>query len=264
MVSIVIRNKNEAVALEKVLQILHSQYQNDFSEIIIVDNNSTDNSLQIAQNYGCKIVPIKDFTYGKATNLGIQNASSNYVLLLSAHAIPVGNSFFKDSLVVMQSNENIAGLRYINSLANYTRAIENNFVINNPIQYGLMTACAMINKVAWQRIKFDEEMVFSEDKDWSKRVVDAGFQLKDINQTFFYFAKPTPTGLINRYKNETIAHYQLNNQIGPSSGKIILSFLKKTMVTNVVTFFTTFQKDVTLLKTKFEIRNRLKSYAKNK
>ena len=159
MVSIVIRNKNEATALEKVLQILHSQYQNDFSEIIIVDNNSSDHSLQIAQNYNCKIVPITDFTYGKATNLGIQNASSNYVLLLSAHAIPVGNSFFKDSLAMLQSNENIAGLRYINSLANYTRAIENNFVINNPIQFGLMTACAMINK----------EMVFSEVKDWSNR-----------------------------------------------------------------------------------------------
>lgn len=264
MVSIVIRNKNEATALEKVLRILHSQYRDDFAEVVVVDNNSTDNSLQIAQNYGCKIVPINDFTYGKATNLGIQNASSNCILLLSAHAIPVGNSFFKDSIAIMQANANIAGLRYINSLDNYARAIENNFVINNPIQFGLMTACAMINKTVWEEVKFDEEMVFSEDKDWSKRVVEAGFLLKDINQTFFYFAKPTQKGLINRYKNETIAQYQLKNQIGPSIGKIILSFLKKIMVTNVVTFFATFKKDVTVLKTKFEIRNRLKSYAKNK
>lgn len=264
MVSIVIRNKNEATALQKVLRILHSQYRNDFAEIVIVDNNSTDNSLQIAQNYGCKIVSITNFSYGRATNLGIQNASANYVLLLSAHAIPVGNSFFKDSLAIMRANANVAGLRYINSLDNYTRAIENDFVINNPIQFGLMTACAMINKTVWQQVKFDEEMVFSEDKDWSKRVVDAGFQLNDINQTFFYFAKPTPKGLINRYKNETIAHYQLKNQIGPSKGKIVLSFFKKIMLTNVLTFFTTLKRDITMLKTKFEIRNRLQSYAKNK
>lgn len=264
MVSIVIRNKNEAKALQKVLHILHSQYANDFAEIIVVDNHSTDDSLAVAQQFGCKMITITDFTYGKATNLGIQNASYDYVLLLSAHAIPVGKTFFNDSVATLQANANLAGLRYINSLDNYTRAIQNDFVIQNPLQFGLMTACAMVNKKVWEQVKFDEALVFSEDKEWSKRVVEAGFELRDINQTFFYFAKPSPKGLINRYKNETLAQYQLNNQTGPSIGKIILSFLKKVLITNSSTFFKTYRNDVSLLKAKIQIRNRLKAHAKNK
>lgn len=79
MISIVIRNNNEAVALENILSILTKVYSDDYEEIIIVDNYSSDNSILIAQKYGCKIIKITDFSYGRATNLGIENSISNYV-----------------------------------------------------------------------------------------------------------------------------------------------------------------------------------------
>ena len=127
MFSIVIRNKNEASHLEKVLSILKRMYSSDFDDIIIVDNKSTDNSLAIAKKYNCRIVHIDQFSYGKAINLGIQAAKNNYILLLSAHAVPIGQSFFKNSLSLLNSKKNIAGLRYINSYANYDRSLNNDF-----------------------------------------------------------------------------------------------------------------------------------------
>ena len=93
MISIVIRNKNEGVALESTLNILRKLYIEDIDEIIVVDNNSTDKSIEIAKKFKCKIIMIENFTYGKAINLGIENTKNDLVLLLSSHAIPIGNSF---------------------------------------------------------------------------------------------------------------------------------------------------------------------------
>lgn len=136
MISIVIRNKNEAKALENILSIITKVYWNNYAEIIVVDNFSSDNSVEIAEKYNCKVTYIKDFSYGKATNLGIETAKSNYVLLLSSHAIPIGKSFLKNTVQALDSNDKIAGVRYINSIENYNRALKNNFIVNEPIKNG--------------------------------------------------------------------------------------------------------------------------------
>lgn len=146
MISVVIRNKNESSALENVLSILTKLYSEDINEIIIVDNNSVDDSILVSNKYNCKVITIDKFTYGSATNLGISSANSKYVLLLSAHAIPVGKSFFKNTIQELQKSNTIAGVRFINSIENYNRAILNDFKVKDPLKFGLMTGCAIVNK----------------------------------------------------------------------------------------------------------------------
>jgi len=257
MVSVVIRNRNEAVALENVLTILKKIYSDDIAEIIIVDNNSEDNSIEIAKKFNCKIVTINHFTYGSATNIGIQHANSKYVLLLSSHAIPIGNSFFINSIKALENSNSIAGIRYINSIENYSRAIKNNFIVEQPLQFGLMTGCAIVNKEVWEHYKFDEELVFSEDKEWSERVTKEGYKILDFNETFFYFIKRDQKSLLNRYKNETISEYTLHNKKFPSKIKIIASFLKKVIITNTKNYYKTICYDYLILKAKFEIQEKL-------
>ena len=75
MISIVIRNKNEAEYLERTLYIVTKLYTNDFDEVVLVDNYSTDNSVAIANSYNCKVVFIKDFTYGIACELNSKTSS---------------------------------------------------------------------------------------------------------------------------------------------------------------------------------------------
>ena len=258
MFSIVIRNKNESFYLNRVLNILNSIYSQYFDEIIIVDNNSTDDSLDIAKKYNCKVVNISNFSYGRAINLGISEAKNNYVLLLSAHTIPVGKSFFKNTLSVLKENDNIAGLRYVNSMDNYERALKDNYIVQEPLKYGLMAACCIVVKGAWKNYKFDEALEFSEDKEWSLKITNMGYKIYDLTETFFYFINRTSNSNINRFKNETLVYYKLNNIKPPSKLRIVASFFKKVIITNTVSYFKLFLTDIKKAKAKFEINNRLK------
>lgn len=258
MFSIVIRNKNEANALEKVLRILKRLYADDYSEIIVVDNNSTDNSREIAQSYGCKIVPIDRFSYGRAINYGIAAASNQYVLLLSAHAIPIGSGFFKHTQQALQQDANIAGVRFINSLDNYNRALDNDFKVTNPLSTGLMAACCIVNKKVWETLPFDEELVFAEDKKWSQDAIDKGHTILDLNETFFYFIKRDTQSGLNRYKNETLAYHQLHKVKPAGPVSVVVAFLRKILLVNTYAFFRSMRKDAAIMKIRLGVYKKLK------
>ena len=259
MISIVIRNKNEAEYLERTLYIVTKLYTNDFDEVVLVDNYSTDNSVAIANSYNCKVVLIKDFTYGKALNLGISHAKNELILLLSSHAVPIGSGFFKNAITVFATNKNCAGVRFINSIKNHERAIANNFEVLDPLNHGLMAACCMISKNVWEDHKFDENLTFSEDKEWSKRLVENGFKIMDSNETFFYDIDRSQASLLNRYKNETLSYYMLNNDKKfPNSGKLILSFLYKIGFVNTKNYLKKAAYDFKIVGINFKIKAILK------
>ena len=262
MFSIVIRNKNEAYYLNRVLSILTSVYKDDIDEIIIVDNESTDNSVEIANQYDCKVVNISNFSYGRAINLGINNTKNKYVLLLSAHAIPVGKSFFKNALEFLLTNTNVGGLRFINSVENYERALVNDYLIEEPLKHGLMAACCVVVKDAWEKYKFDEDLECSEDKEWSDTIEKYGYKIYDLNETFFYFIKRSRESLMSRYKNEMLVHYQLNELNPPNTFKILGSFFKKVFITNPLNYFSycfiDFKKAIALLQIKRTLKKRRK------
>lgn len=257
-ISVVIRNRNEGPSLEKVLCILNKIYASDLEEIIIVDNNSSDNSLEVARKYGCKIINILKFSYGRATNIGIEAASSEFVLLLSSHAIPVGKSFFRNTLIALENDENIAGVRYINSFANYERALKNDFLVKKPLEHGLMAACCIINRRIWEKEKFNEDLIAIEDKEWSKRVIERGYNILDLNETYFYFAKKGFKANLYRYKIESISTFQLQNKKFPTPTKSFLSLVKKIFVTNVSLYFQNCRRAFSGYKTNVEIYQSLK------
>ena len=260
-VSVVIRNRNEAFYLKKSLEILNAVYKDDIFEIIVVDNESTDDSLGIAKKQGCRIVKITDFTYGKAINLGINEAQSNFVLLLSAHAVPIGNSFFKNSTSEMERNPDVAGIRYVNSISNYERALKNDFKVEDPLRFGLMAGCCLINKKIWETIKFDESLSFSEDKEWSLRAINAGYDILDFNEGFFYFINRDKNSLVSRFRNETLAEYRLHKKEFPSKFKIFLSFLIDAFFQNGINSLKEIKFQWSKFKAKIEISEKLKKSA---
>jgi glycosyltransferase involved in cell wall biosynthesis len=91
-VSVVIRALNEAQFLSQCLKKIQSQQINLPVEVILVDSGSSDETVSIAKSFGCKVVHIAqaDFSFGRALNLGVEQADYTIVVAISAHCIPVG------------------------------------------------------------------------------------------------------------------------------------------------------------------------------
>ena len=75
LVSIIIRTYNEAEYIETLLKAIRSQTITN-TEIILVDSESTDNTVALAAKYCDQIVRIKktEFTFGYSLNKGIEIA----------------------------------------------------------------------------------------------------------------------------------------------------------------------------------------------
>ncbi|MDD2730704.1 MAG: glycosyltransferase family A protein [Candidatus Portnoybacteria bacterium] len=110
--AIIIRTKNEQKYLGAVLEALSSQTYKDF-EIIIVDSGSTDRTLEIAKKYPAKIftIPPRNFSYPYALNYGIERSSAaKYIVIISAHSIPISNTWLADGLENFYRYEKIMGI----------------------------------------------------------------------------------------------------------------------------------------------------------
>jgi len=84
--SIITINKNNSSGLEKTIQSVINQTCNDF-EYIVIDGNSTDESVEIIKKYGSRInywVSEPDTGIYNAMNKGIREAQGEYCLFLNS------------------------------------------------------------------------------------------------------------------------------------------------------------------------------------
>lgn len=108
-ISVAIRVYNEEKHLREVLEALKRQTYKNF-ETIILDSESTDSSLNIAQEYDVIIKTINktDFNYSFASNKCVEYSTGDIVCFLSGHSVPVSDTFLEDINKVFQ-NEKIGG-----------------------------------------------------------------------------------------------------------------------------------------------------------
>ena len=190
-ISIVIRTKNEEKYLAQVLQKLKEQSLQDF-EIVIVDDNSTDKTLEIAKKYNCKIVKLGKgkFNYPYACNIGAQNSLGEYIVYLSGHSIPIINTFLEDGLKNFEDKK-VAGVYAVpkalpdvnwveKSLYNFNSFFKNKrFVVSRLKDAGMGVlgfTNAMIRKDLWEKFNINEEFAGGgEDGDWAKHWIKKGF-----------------------------------------------------------------------------------------
>jgi len=96
LVSIIIRTKNEERWIAQALREVFNQDYENF-EVIIVDNKSTDKTLEKARQFKIvKFINCDKYLPGKALNMGIKAASGEYIVCLSGHCVPVNNSWLSN------------------------------------------------------------------------------------------------------------------------------------------------------------------------
>lgn len=108
-ISVVIRVYNEQKHIRKVLESLKKQTYRNF-ETIILDSESTDDTLKIASKYDVKIEHIRksDFNYSYASNKCVELSTGDIVCFLSGHSVPVKETYLEEINKVFQ-NPKIGG-----------------------------------------------------------------------------------------------------------------------------------------------------------
>ena len=205
-VSIVIRTKNEAECIEETLTKVREQEFSGAYEIIIVDSGSTDSTLDIIRRYDVTLleIPQREFTYGRALNVGAGNAKGEFVVNLSAHAFPRDKKWLTN-LVGGFEDDNVAGV-YGRQLSvgklNPFEAFKNErFFGGEKIAFNKKNRktlkrihfsngnCA-IRKDVWHRFKFNEQVPWAEDILWQKEVLKAGFSVIYAPEAAVYHTHP--------------------------------------------------------------------------
>jgi rhamnosyltransferase len=183
LVSIIIRTKNEEKWITLCLDALNKQSYKNF-EIIIVDNYSNDKTIQKIKKYNVKKVFIKNFLPGKAINQGIKQSKGKIIVCLSAHCIPVSNSWLKN-LIKNLSDNKVAGVYGRQEPLSYSSDFDKRdlitiFGLDKKVQIKdpfFHNANSAFLRSTWKKFPFDEKVTNIEDRVWGHQVIKKKLQI---------------------------------------------------------------------------------------
>lgn len=169
--SIVIRTLNEAARLEQLFEDIHHQNYTSNVEVIVVDNESTDRTQQVARHYGAKVltIPRNEFTYPRSMNMGVAASSYDVVLLTVGHVslsntynLHAGARHFRNNTVggafgTVLPNDNASSAEKLTALWCGMGALRHTHEVRHATVGTLGATAAMIAKPVWQELgRFDE------------------------------------------------------------------------------------------------------------
>ncbi|MGR3177765.1 MAG: glycosyltransferase [Candidatus Anammoxibacter sp.] len=178
MLSIIIPTFNEETYLPKLLQSIRIQKDVDY-EIIVADNNSTDNTRKIAKQYGCKIVDGGSPARGR--NNGARSSKEEILLFLDADVI-LDKNFLK-AIINEYSRKNLGTATcLVHPLSNKIFDIILHLIANVGIKLSEKTShpraagfCILTKNSIFSEIDgFNESLVMAEDHDFVKRAKEIG------------------------------------------------------------------------------------------
>ncbi len=223
-VSIVIRTKNEAEFIGVTLRKVDEQEFTGNFEIIIVDSGSTDSTLDIVKRYDVRLIeiPEKEFSYGRALNIGAYYAAGNYIVNLSAHALPRDKEWltnlinpFVDLRVagVYGRQLSVGRLNPFEALLNELFFGENKIEFNSrrDIKFRKLhftNSNAAIRKNVWEKFKFNERVPYGEDIFWPREVIDASFSIVYSPDAIVYHTHKVSISSV--YRNSLNCAYNLS------------------------------------------------------
>lgn len=194
MLSIIIPTWNEENYLPKLLHCIKKQTYKNY-EVIIIDSNSTDKTVEIAKKYGFKVFleskKIKS-NPGTARNLGAKNAKGDLLLFLNADMQLDNDFLFKVLNEFKERNLDIAGI-LVKPLSDrlIDKLILGTFnLIISAVQFFYPNACGdfiLCKKWLHEKVQgFDETILLGEDLDYMQRCGKYGkFRIIKCIKTYF-------------------------------------------------------------------------------
>jgi glycosyltransferase involved in cell wall biosynthesis len=191
-VTVLIRSKNDAAYVKQWFADIKAQEYSGDIQVVLVDTESTDGTVEYAQEQGASVISLKqaDFTYPFALNKGFEAARHPYVVTLVGHSTWT-NRYTLKSLTYWSQREDFGGM-YNGPLAGHESSIWERLFsmlllpllqepkIKTSATRGTLGAnCAIVKRDVWQELGgYDERYAGGgEDTDLARSMLAAGYSI---------------------------------------------------------------------------------------
>lgn len=217
-VSAVIRALNEGKHIGRLLKGLQQQTMPP-DEIILVDSGSTDDTVDVAEAAGCKVVSIakNEFSFGRALNRGCAAASGDILLFASAHVYPVYDTYVEHLVGALErSGVAIAYGRQVGderTKFSESRVMLKWFPTDNIWDQGhpfSNNANAAVLRSVWLESPYDETLTGLEDLDFAQKAIKRGHKIAYVaDSPVVHVHEESWSVTRNRYRREAIAYARI-------------------------------------------------------
>lgn len=196
VISVVVPVKNEGAAFAACLDAIRSQVVDADVEIVVVDSGSTDGSVDRARAAGACVIeiPPHEFNHGGSRNLAAGRARGDILVFTTGDAVAVDDQWLARLIAPLRADPQLGGV-YGRQLPNHDATPPEAYFLN--FLYGSQprrqratsidelsmdtTLFSNVNsampRAVWEQFPFPNDIIMSEDQDWSRRVLLSGREI---------------------------------------------------------------------------------------
>jgi GT2 family glycosyltransferase/SAM-dependent methyltransferase len=196
-VSVIVPVRNGGEDLRRCLEGIRAQRTEHEVETVVVDSASDDGSPALARELGARVheIALAEFNHGATRNLAAELAGGDTLVFTSQDAVPDDPGWLERLVLPLTDDPGIAGV-YGRQLPHYDASAPERFFldflygpwertqrVNGRSELDLRTTLfsnvnAAIRRDVWERFRFADDIIMSEDQEWAVRVLLAGYSLR--------------------------------------------------------------------------------------
>jgi rSAM/selenodomain-associated transferase 2 len=200
--SVIIPTLNEAENIRELIPFLKKQGGEFVSEVIVVDGGSEDDTCQIAESLGVKVLKLPVKSRAMQLNLGARHATTNTLFFIHADTRPT-HSFAEDLQIATVKGYKAGCFRYKFDSETFLLKINSWFTRYNGLFSGGGDQTLFISRDFFNTLGgYDTEFCLMEDFELVKRIK---------RKTKFYIIPKTITVSARKYRDNSWLRVQLAN-----------------------------------------------------
>lgn len=184
---IVMRARNDMPVMADTLGMLARQ--DVPHRLIVLDNASRDGTREVAERHGARVIHVPEGEYvpGRVLNLGMENTNGDIVVFLNSDCTPTHPEWLRRLLnafdrprvaAVFGRQEPRPGCHPL-----WARDIEEMYgdgARQDRWRHCFSMAASAIRREVWQEMRFNEDLRYSEDIDWTWRARSRGYTIRYV------------------------------------------------------------------------------------
>jgi rhamnosyltransferase len=209
VISVLIPVKDGGEDLRRCLAGIAAQRLEDEVEVVVVDSGSTDGSADLARATGARVheIPSSEFNHGATRNLAAELARGDVLVFTSQDAYAPGERWLAALTAPLTEDGSLAGT-YGRQIAHLEATPPERFFMD--FLYGPRARtqrAAGVHELSMQttlfsnvssairadvlaRFPFVDDIIMSEDQEWSRRVLLAGYALRYVPEAAVHHSHP--------------------------------------------------------------------------